>query len=354
MNSLKTAIVGAGICGLYLAWKLSQRGYNVTVFEKKEKIGKQACSGLFSERILEFIPESGKLIQNQIDSVLIHFPRRTIRIKFSKRFLVMSHFELDNLVADLAAASGAKIILNHPLSSLPEGFSRVIGCDGPNSVIRKSLGLENPAFRLAIQGFIPVKEDKSSFPPFTAARVKEDYSDTEDLSEVKKKEFSSPFVETWPVKNGFIWKIPRGNPEGKPSASYGAGETEYGIIGKPNEAKILFDDFLKKNNLKLERINSSIVPQGFIVSKHPSVTLCGDAAGLTKPWSGGGVIWGLMSSEILLKNFPDFVKYQKELKRFFLPKIILSGIATKMAYFLGLNLPWFLPKNVRIEGDFLI
>lgn len=336
MNNLKTAIVGAGICGLYLAWKLSQRGYNVTVFEKKEKIGKQTCSGLFSERILEFIPESGKLIQNQIDSVLIHFPRRTIRIKFSKRFLVMSHFELDNLAANLAAASGAKIILNHPVNSLPEGFSRVIGCDGPNSVIRKSLGLENPAFRLAIQGFIPVKEDKSSSPSFTAARVKEDNSD---------------FVETWPVKNGFIWKIPRGK------------EIEYGAIGNSREVKTIFENFLdirlssveaKKNNPRLERLTSALVPQGFIVSKNPSITLCGDAAGLTKPWSGGGVIWGLMSSEILLKNFPDFLKYQKELKRFFLPKIILSKIATKAVYFLGLNLPWFLPKNVRIEGDFLI
>ena len=312
MNSLKTAIVGAGICGLYLAWKLSQKGYNVTVFEKKEKIGKQACSGLFSERILEFIPESKKLIQNQIDSVLIHFPRRTIRIKFSKRFFVMSHFELDNLVAGLAAASGAKIILNHSVNSLPEGFGRVIGCDGPNSVIRKSLGLGNPAFRLAIQGFIPVKEDNSDF------------------------------VETWPVKNGFIWKIPRGK------------ETEYGAIGNPREVKIIFEDFLKKNNLQLDRMASAVVPQGLLISPDSSIALCGDAAGLAKPWSGGGVIWGLISSEILLKNFPDFLKYQKELKRFFLPKIILSGIATKMAYFLGLNLPWFLPKNVRIEGDFLL
>jgi len=312
MNSLKTAIVGAGICGLYLAWKLSQKGYNVTVFEKKEKIGKQACSGLFSERILEFIPESKKLIQNQIDSVLIHFPRRTIRIKFSKRFLVMSHFELDNLVANLAAASGAKIILNHSVNSLPEGFGRVIGCDGPNSVIRKSLGLGNPAFRLAIQGFIPVKEDNSDF------------------------------VETWPVKNGFIWKIPRGK------------ETEYGAIGNSREVKIIFEDFLKKNNLQLDRMASAVVPQGLLISPDSSIALCGDAAGLAKPWSGGGVIWGLISSEILLKNFPDFLKYQKELKRFFLPKIILSGIATKMAYFLGLNLPWFLPKNVRIEGDFLL
>jgi flavin-dependent dehydrogenase len=83
---MKVAIVGAGICGLYIAWKLAERGEEVTVFEKREKIGKEVCSGLFSKRILEFIPESQKLIQNQIDSVLIHFPRRNLKIFSNKPF----------------------------------------------------------------------------------------------------------------------------------------------------------------------------------------------------------------------------------------------------------------------------
>ncbi len=97
----------------------------------------------------------------------------------------------------------------------------------------------------------------------------------------------------------------------------------------------------------------AVVPQGFIVPKNSSTTLCGDAAGLTKPWSGGGVIWGLMAAEILLKNFPDFLKYKNRLKRIFLPRIIISKIGTKMVYFLGFNFPWLLPKNIKIEGDFL-
>ena len=76
--------------------------------------------------------------------------------------------------------------------------------------------------------------------------------------------------------------------------------------------------------------------------------------GLTKPWSGGGVIWSLFAANILLKNFPDFIKYQKEVKKFFLPKIILSKIAKKLVYFFGFKIPWLLPKNFKIEGDFLI
>lgn len=313
---MKVVIIGAGICGLYLAWKLAEGGHQVTIFEKKEKIGKKVCSGLFSERILEFIPQSQKLIQNQIERALIRFPKKTLTIRFSKKLLIMSHFELDNLVARLAENSGVKIILNHPISSLPKEFERIIGCDGPNSVVRKILGLPEPSYRLALQGFISIP--------------------TANLG------VGANFVETWPQKSGFIWRIPRGK------------ETEYGIISNLREAKNLFENFLKKNNLQLDKIESGVVPQGLLIPKNSSITLGGDAVGLTKPWSGGGVIWGLTSSEILLKNFPNFLKYQKEMKKTFLPKIIFSKIATKIAYFLGFNFPWILPKNIKIESDFLI
>jgi flavin-dependent dehydrogenase len=317
-EKLKIAIIGAGICGLYLGWKLSEKGQDVTIFEKRNKIGKLACSGLFSQKILKFIPQSQKLIQNKIDSVLIHFPKK-ILIKFSEKFFVISHCELDKLVASLAKKSGAKIVLEQKITAIPQGFDRIIGCDGPHSFVRKKLGLREPSFRLAIQGF-PVKTQKE-----------------------KRKANKSSFVEAWPHKNkGFIWKIPRGD------------EIEYGIIAEPQKAKALFNEFLKKNNLRTEKTKAGIVPQGLSFSSDPKITLCGDAAGLTKPWSGGGVIWGLIAAEILLKCFPDFIKYQKLTKRFFSPKILFSNIITRLVYFLGFHCFWIFPKNVKIEGDFLI
>ena len=328
---MKVAIVGAGICGLYLGWKLAERGEEVTVFEKKEKIGKEVCSGLFSERILEFIPESEKLIQNQIESALIHWgpafgwegggrvgvPKRTLKVKFSKKFFVINHFELDRLAASLAEKSGAKIVLNYNVTrkdfvTFQGEFDRIIGCDGAISVVRKNLRLNDPKFYLGIRGFV------SLTPGF------------------------SNFTETWPTNNGFIWKIPRGK-EG----------IEYGIIEKPGEAKKLLDNFLKEKNIQLESLNSALIPQGLIIPENSKITLCGDSVGLTKPWSGGGVIWSLIAADILLKNFPDFLKYQKEIKKFFLPKIIFSKMAKNLVYFFGFNFPWIFPKEVNIEGDFL-
>ncbi|MDP2664243.1 MAG: FAD-dependent oxidoreductase [bacterium] len=318
---MKVAIIGAGINGLYLAWKLSKSGHKVTVFEKKEKIGKLVCSGLFSERLFDFIPESRSLVQNEIDSVLIHFPKKTVKVRPRRKFFIMNHAELDRLVAGLAEKEGVKILLRHSVDVLPEGYDRIIGCDGYDSFIRKSLGLKNPKFFFTVQGFLPVEEDKSSSSPSSRKR--------------------DSVVETWARKQGFVWRIPRGK------------EVEYGALSVPKETRRIFSEFVAEHNLKLEREMASVTPQGFLIPKNHSVTLCGDAAGLTKPWSGGGVVWGLMGASILLKYFPDFVKYRNKMKRFFLPNIIFSEFGTKTVYFLGFNLPWLLPKQVKIEGDFL-
>ena len=308
---MRVAIIGGGISGLYLAWKLSEKKHDVTVFERKKEISNNACSGLFSERIFHFIPQSQKLIENKIDHVFLHFPKKTIRVNFSKNFLVINHSELDRLVADLAYKTGAKIILNSNISLIPKDYDRVIGCDGANSFVRKSLALSDPEYRLGILGFLD-------------------------------RPCSESYVETWPCRNGFIWKIPRGK------------ETEYGILAKPKEARLILDEFLNKNKIVLKRIESKIVPQGLIIPSNPLITLCGDAAGLTKLWSGGGVIWGLSAAEILLKTFPDFLEYRKAMRRFFIPKIILSKTAVKSVYFLGFKMPWLLLKKIRMESDFLI
>lgn len=328
---MKIAIIGAGTCGLYLAWKLAKKGEKTVVFEKRKKIGKETCSGLFSERILDLIPESKKLIQNKIDSALIHLPKKTLKIKFSRKFLVMNHYELDNLIADLAEKSGSKIFLNHNITegcfnSLQKDFEKIIGCDGANSVTRKFLKQKEPHFRLGIQGFFKEKE-------FTDSQVKE---------KTVTGKISDNSVETWATESGFIWKIPR------------IKNLEYGIIEEPVVAKKIFNEFLNKNKIPLDGINSAFIPQGLTIPSSSLITLCGDSSGLTKPWSGGGVVWQLTAANLLLQNFPDFLKYKKAVEKFFSAKIIFSKTITRLFYFLGFKAPWLLKKEFKIESDFLI
>lgn len=312
---MQIGIVGGGINGLYLSWKLSLMGHGVTVFERKKEIGNSACSGLFSENILKYIPQSEKLILNRINSAIINFPKKQIQLKFKKDFLVMSHFELDKLVAELAQKAGVKIILNSNITKIPEGFDRVIGCDGPLSVIRSCLSLKNPKYRLGILGYMQYRN-------IAISRM----------------------VETWGVKNGFIWKIPRGK------------NIEYGIIAKPNESKKTLDDFLSKNKIILNNIQSKLIPSGLkcSTSSVEHVGLCGDAAGLTKPWSGGGVLWQLELADILLKTFPDFKKYAAVAKKKFAFKLKASKFATDLVYFLGFNFPFLLPKTFEVDNDSIL
>ena len=151
------------------------------------------------------------------------------------------------------------------------------------------------------------------------------------------------FVETWPTKHGFFWKIPKSK------------ITEYGIIEEPKSAIVLLEKYIRDFNLDLLGRQSALVPQGLVLSNNKAFALCGDSMGLTKPWSGGGVIWSLTAGNLLLKNFPDFVKYNKDAKKVFHYKIIFSKLLTKAVYFLGNSkISWLLPDKIKIDGDKLL
>jgi len=318
MNKERIAIIGAGITGLYLSWRLQQKGFEVTVFEKKkqDEIGAKPCSSLISERIKNFIPIPEELFQRKAESVLVHFPKKDIRIKPKLPFLLFERKKLDNFVFNLAQKAGVQFIFQKEITEMVEGFDKVIGCDGALSRIRELLVLSSPSFRLGIQYFV-------------------------------KADSACSEIEIWPKifngssRYGFFWKIPK------------IGGTEYGGIGPSSLLKKEFEKFCQERGIGLElgKLKAALVPQGICLPNSENITLCGDAAGLTKPTTGGGVIWGLTAADILIKHFPDFRRYKNEAERFFKPKILKGKISVSMGYFLGNHFPHFLPQNIPIDAD---
>jgi flavin-dependent dehydrogenase len=309
----KVAIVGAGIVGLYLGKRLKEKGWEVVIFERKKEIGKKSCTGLISKRIFQFIPEASKIAKREIRYLIAHFPKKDVKIEFSPSLFLFDREELDNLVAEIVQKKGVRIELGEEIKEIPKGFFRVIGCDGALSTVRKLLNLPSPAQRLGIQYF---QKEKN-----------------EDLD-----------IEIWPQKEiaGFLWKIPEKE------------KTEYGILGLPKVSFKFFKEFLEEKGIEMkkENIKSALVPCGIVLPNKENVTLCGDAAGLTTPSSGGGVIWGLKAAELLVEEFPNFLSYRKKAYKFFWWRIQKTKVIMRIIYQLSnTSLTTFFPRKVEIDTN---
>ena len=310
---MRTAIIGGGIVGLYLAQKLSLKS-EVFLFEKKIKLGEKACSCLVSERIFDFLPEAKNFVENKINFCTFYFPKKEIKLEFKKNFFAISRKKLENFLLEDLKKRGVKIFLGKKIEienfrEIEKDFDRIIGADGAHSVVRKYLGKKPKNFVVGIKSIL------------------------------EKKDFSN-FAKVWPTKEGFLWQIPRGD------------KIEYGIIEKGKRAKKLFDSFKEKLGLSFEKENLAPILIDYFLPKTEKITLCGEAAGMVKPWSGGGIIWGLKGAQILIENFPDFLKYKAKADSFFKKQIFISKIAKSFVYFFGFKLPFFLFKKFSFDGDF--
>ena len=299
----KVAIVGAGIIGLYTASSLQKKGFEVTVFEKEslEKVGKKSCSTLVSKRVLDFLSLDEEIIENRINKCLIKFKNKDVVLEFNPFHLVLNR---EKLVLKMIKEAQFKIIFESKKTSFEE-FNYVIGADGANSFIRKSLGLKDPKFKIGL-------------------KIEKDLKDNSDITITEK------------LKNGFTWYIPKGD------------YVEYGIL----ETKENLKQAWKKFNKEGLNMSFALVPQGLILPKDKKYTLVGDATGLTKPWSGGGIIWQLYEARFLVETFPDFKKYNSRVKKFFFFKIIKGRIANRIVHFVGGNLSFLIPSKIKYDNDF--
>lgn len=276
-------VVGAGPAGSRLARRLAERGLDVLAFEQGTVGTPLACSGHVSTDIWGFTPEGARdqLLQNQIsgarfrpdgfDGEAYHFYQE------SPVSAVIDRVELDRTLADAARRAGAEIREHHNVLELterreyveltvrgPDGIERhrgrlVAGCDGPNSRVRAETGLPDPDELLhGVLGF-------------------HDEPDNADFVDV-----------CLTVPGFFAWRIPRGE----------AG-VEYGLATPPGEdVRARFERFTDACGVETDRRCSGLIPIGppeTVTSGR--VFLVGDAAGQNKPFTGGGILYGMTAAD---------------------------------------------------------
>ncbi|MFC6720757.1 geranylgeranyl reductase family protein [Halobacteriaceae bacterium SHR40] len=277
-------VVGGGPAGSRFARRVAEQGFDVVVFEQGS-VGKPlACSGHVSTDIWEFVPESAheRLRQNEIRGARFHTGGPDSEAhRFYKDGVVsnvIDRVELDRTLARAAEDAGAEVRENHTVVGLtesrdavtvevrgPDGLEThqgriVAGCDGPNSRVRGEVGLPDPDELLhGVLGFDP----------------EPDHQDFVDVHLT--------------IPEFFAWRIPRGD----------AG-VEYGLAMAPSEdVNERYEKFTAGYGAETDRRCSGLIPIGPPEQTHTGrVLLIGDAAGQNKPFTGGGIIYGMTAADI--------------------------------------------------------
>jgi len=276
-------VVGAGPAGSRFARQAAQRGHDVVVFEQGEVGEPLACSGHVSTDLWGFTPDGARerLLQNEVYGARFHLGGPdSPAYRFYKDEVVSNVIDrvgLDRELAGAAREAGADVREGHTVVGVAEGRDgvrvevrgpdgveshrtrMVAGCDGPASRVREELGLPEPGELLhGVLGF-------------------DDEPDAADFVDVHLT-----------VPRFFAWRIPRGD----------AG-VEYGLATGPGtDVGERFESFTAGYGVETDRRCSGLIPIGppKRVTGRRSFLL-GDAAAQTKPFTGGGIRYGMIAAD---------------------------------------------------------
>jgi geranylgeranyl reductase family protein len=325
-------VVGAGPAGSRFARGAAERGRDVLVLEQGE-IGKPlACSGHVSLDVWDYVPDDAReeLFQNAIRGARFHVGGPGSDAEpFYRRDAISNAVDrvgLDKALARAAADAGADVRDGHTVTDVAERRDRVtvtatgpdgageyearmvVGADGPQSRVRSACSIPDPGeFLHGVLGFDEAPDD-------------------------------ADFVDVHlTVPRFFAWRIPRG-PAG----------VEYGLAAAPgDDVSGRFDRLQAEYGVDLDRRCSGLIPIGppSRITGRRSL-LVGDAAGQTKPFTGGGILYGMRAADHAVRTVdptdPGTLGDYEDAWRGALRTEIRLGHAVRLAY--------SLPRPVQRAG----
>ncbi len=264
-------VVGGGPIGLFVSSQLSKMGFDVLLLEEHSEIGNPShCGGLFSPRIFEITGRGGVL--HPARKARIYAPNGVyIEVGDQKiRGYVVDRVEFDRSLARKSAENGVDIHLkervkkvNYPrvVTTQGEYESRVIiGCEGINSVVRRSMGIRAPQILPAVQAVTRY--------------------------EVEREDMVYVFTGSWVAPEFFGWVIPIYDNLAR------VGLASYSHSWEHLKA------LMRKLKIKPLSVVGGGIPIGTVARTYArGMLIVGDAAGQVKATSGGGVYTGLLSAK---------------------------------------------------------
>jgi geranylgeranyl reductase family protein len=289
-------IIGAGPCGTILAYELAKRGVKVLILEKEKLPRDKVCAGGITVRAAALIPfdfsqviegviYGSRLSYNMVPKIVRKYPQPLAYMVTREKF--------DYWLAGQARAAGVTLVEETPVEGVniqAQGVQvtlnagtfetpLLVGADGANSVVVKSLGVrKNFEYGLCLRSLIPAGDEVL-------------------------KGWEGLIGLDWGIPGGYAWVFPK-----RRMFAVGAGSSYKVATRLKPYTQNLIDAYRLRNGrdplvrghlLPLRRANQAISFQ--------RILLVGDAAGMIDPLTGEGIYYGLRSVYLALDPLLAFV-----------------------------------------------
>lgn len=315
---MDVVIIGGGPAGSVAAKKLSDYGFNVTLFEKDKIPRHKHCAGFISQKTIQLLESTNIDIRDtlsELKGLHIKCGNKTLELNLNSLAGNVTRDEFDSHLIRCARDSGAKIID----ASRVVGISRredgkyvvqsenaaeecdvIIGADGVNSFVRRHLGIQYDLDKLGVtvEAEIPVGVGT--------------LSDFRDLNH----------YDIGYVPNGYGWLFPK-TKSGTVNAGIWVPRGDVKKLGQP--LSDTFSRYIRDHGLSEHKVepHSFLIPCKGTVDKlgEGNIVLIGDAAGFVG-LAGEGIPYavesGFNAAEAVKKhcseNTPLVEEYQSTSK----------------------------------------
>ncbi|MEM2141738.1 MAG: NAD(P)/FAD-dependent oxidoreductase [Candidatus Thorarchaeota archaeon] len=287
-------VIGAGPAGLITAHEASKRLDGVLVLEEHEEIGRpDHCAGILSVTGLDSLglrpPDD--VVQNMVNKARIYSPSGyQVEVGRGKsEALVVDRALFDRWLADRAADNGSDIVVGCRVRSVilngREG-NEIVDSQGDRRCA--SIVIDAEGFRCVLSSRIGLpRVNRLSRLPAYQYEVRGAKLDDDTVEMFYSRRFAPGF---------FAWLVPLGD-----------GRARVGLASK-SRSRIRLDAAMRHHPIlsaslkhaKVERGLGGVVLAGLPIrtTYAKGIMIVGDAAGMTKPTTGGGVIYGGIAGRI--------------------------------------------------------
>ena len=281
-------IIGAGPAGNVAALELAEGGARTAVIDYRERIGDKLCTGVIGLECARKFPVSKGHIRRQVDSALVHSPAgRCYKVKKNgPQALIVDRVAYVSEVASRAAAQGVEYFIGCRATAIDRTRNgvRVWTRRGPmvecfeSRLLLIATGFRSPITRMA--GLCDLNDQDFIF----GQQVEVATNGQKDVE---------VFVGGEGAPESIGWLVPT--------------TTSHGLVGTISRQKqaVCLDALVAKLRnegriaANVNGVNRWGIPVRPLTKTYgPRTMVLGDAAGFTKPTTGGGIYYGMMSGRI--------------------------------------------------------